>query len=280
MVSEIRELKEAYALFSPLTNLPYVECEEETYNDQVFLFAQKEEAEATVEDYEKKGIRVTVKELKTVELKMPAKGDKQEDKRIYLNQVRQHLSILPMIGVNAVCYKPAGKKAQSIEVTEVLPEGFDKNITGNPFYQPNLQLTGMYLMQEARRKKEYVDKKQLQEMDEEFSSNLVKGRLVVAVVPPEGKEGEQTLDLRECKLPLLKHQKGGTFFPVFTDLWEFQKYAQRRKDLRPIQVPFAEISKFWVKDAMAYMLNPMGFSLPLSRDMIPKLLEKFGIEKQ
>lgn len=280
MVSEIKELKEAYALFSPLTNMPYVECEEETYNDQAFLYAKKEEAEAAVAAYEQKGIRVTVKELKTVELKMQAASEKQEDKRIYLNQVRQHLSTLPMMGINAVCYQPAGKKAKSIEVSEILPEGFDKKITGNPFYQPNLQLTGMYLMQEARRKKEYVDRKQLQEMDEEFSSNLVKGRLVMAVVPPEGKEKEQQLNLKECKLPYLKHQSGDSFFPVFTDLWEFQKYAQRRKDLRPIQIPFAEISKFWIDGAKAYMINPMGFSLPLAREMVPKIIERFGVPKE
>lgn len=280
MVSEIKELKEAYALFSPLTNMPYVECEEETYNDQAFLYAKKEEAEAAVAAYEQKGIRVTVKELKTVELKMQAASEKQEDKRIYLNQVRQHLSTLPMMGINAVCYQPAGKKAKSIEVSEILPEGFDKKITDNPFYQPNLQLTGMYLMQEARRKKEYVDRKQLQEMDEEFSSNLVKGRLVMAVVPPEGKEKEQQLNLKECKLPYLKHQSGDSFFPVFTDLWEFQKYAQRRKDLRPIQIPFAEISKFWIDGAKAYMINPMGFSLPLAREMVPKIIERFGVPKE
>ena len=92
MVSEIKELKEAYALFSPLTNMPYVECEKETYNDQAFLFAAKEDAEKAVQKYQKEGILVTVKELKTVELKMQTKTDKQEEKRIYLNQVRQHLS--------------------------------------------------------------------------------------------------------------------------------------------------------------------------------------------
>lgn len=277
MVSEIKELKEAYALFSPLTNMPYVECEKETYNDQAFLFAAKEDAEKAVQKYQKEGILVAVRELKTVELKMPTKTDKQEEKRIYLNQVRQHLSTLPMIGINAICYRPFGKEAQSMEVSEVLPEGYDKKITDNPFYQPTLQLTGMYLMQEARRKKEFVDRKKLQEMDEEFSSNLVKAKLVVAVVPPEGKEQEQQLDLKECKLPYLKHQSKGNFFPVFTDLWEFQKYAQRRKDLRPIQVPFADVTKFWVEDAKAYMLNPMGFSLPLAKEMVPKILEKFGV---
>lgn len=278
---EVKGLKEAYVLFSPLTNMPYVECEEENYNDQVRLYETKEQAEAAVEELEDQGIRVTVRELKTVEVLVPVKGDKPEGekRKMYLNQVRQHLGILPFLGINAVCYQPADGEAQTVELSEVLPEDFEKKVGNNSFYQPNLQLTGLYLMQEARRKKEYVNMKHLQELDEEFSSNLVKSRLFLAVLPPEGKEKSEKLDLKECRLPYLKHQNGDIFFPAFTDVWEFQKYAQGKKNLRPIQIPFQELSKFWVKDAKAYMINPMGFSLPMSREMLPKLMEKFGVSE-
>jgi len=280
-VAEARALKEAYVLYSLLTNMPYVECEEENYNDQIRMYAKKEEAEAEVGKLEEKGIRVTVRELKTVEVQIPVKADKPngEKRRMYLNQVRQHLGTLPFLGVNAVCYKAEGKEAQTIELSAVLPEDFEKKVGDNSFYQPNLQLTGLYLMQEARRKKEYVDMKHLQELDEEFSSNLVKSRLFLAVLPPEGKEKEAQLNLKECRLPYLKHQNGDIFFPVFTDIWEFQKYAQGKKNLRPIQIPFKEITKFWVKDAKAYMVNPFGFSLPLGKEMVPRILQKFGVSE-
>ena len=36
--------------------------------------------------------------------------------------------------------------------------------------------------------------------------------------------------------------------------------------------------KFEGKQAKAYMLNPMGFSIPLTKEMIPKLMKKFGLE--
>lgn len=278
---EVKGLKEAYVLFSPLTNMPYVECEEENYNDQVRLYETKEKADAAVEELEDQGIRVTVRELKTVEVLVPVKGDKPEGekRKMYLNQVRQHLGILPFLGINAVCYQPADGEARTVELSEVLPEDFEKKVGNNSFYQPNLQLTGLYLMQEARRKKEYVNMKHLQELDEEFSSNLVRSRLFLAVLPPEGKEKSEKLDLKECRLPYLKHQNGDIFFPAFTDVWEFQKYVQGKKNLRPIQIPFRELSKFWVKDAKAYMINPMGFSLPMSREMLPKLIEKFGVSE-
>lgn len=279
MISEVRNLKEAYILYSPLTNMPFVECEEENYNDQIRLYQKKTEAEAAAKKLEEKGIRVTIRELKTVEVQVPVKPDRPdgEKKRLYLNQVRQQLSTLPFMGVNALYYKPEGEKAQSMELTGLLPEDYEKKINENGMYQPNLQLTGLYLMQEARRKKEFVDMKNLQALDEEFSSNLVRSKLFLAVLPPAGQEQEQKIDLKKCQLPYLKHQNGDTFFPVFTDLWEFQKYVQGKKNLRPIQVPFLEITKFWVKDAKAYMVNPMGFSLPVTREMIPRILEKFGM---
>lgn len=278
IAQEIKALKKAYALFSPLTNLPYVECEEENYNDQVFLYATEKDAGKAVEVYEEKGIRVNVKELKTVEIRVPVNARKPEagHKKMYLNQVRQHLGILPFLGVNAVCYKPADQKAGSAELAEVVPEGYEQKVNEHAHYQPNLQLTGIYLMQEARRKKEYVDMKHLQELDEEFSSNLVRSHLYLAVLPPEGHEKDEKLDIKECRLPYLKHQSGDHFFPVFTDIWEFQKYAQNKRNLRSIQIPFQDVTNFWVKDAKAYMVNPMGFSLPLAKEMIPRLVERFG----
>ena len=101
----------------------------------------------------------------------------------------------------------------------------------------------------------------------------------MAVLPPEGQEKEQKVNLKECRIPYLKHQNGDIFFPLFSDIWEYQKYAKGNKTLRPIQIPFADITKFWVNDAKAYMLNPMGMSLPLSKEMVPRLLQKFGVSK-
>lgn len=280
-IKELKSLKEGYVLFSLLTNMPYVECETENYNDESFLFAGKEDAETMVKALDEKGIRTVARELKTLEVQVPVKQDKPqgEQKKMYLNQVRQHLGTMPFLGINAVCYQPAGGQPVLVELSELLPEDFEKKVSGNALYQPTLQLTGLYLMQEARRRKEYVDMKHLQELDEEFSSNLVKSRLFIPVLAPEGHEKDPKLDLKSCKMPYLRHQNGDIFFPLFTDVWEFQKYAQGKKGLRPVQVPFQEITKFWVKDAKAYMINPMGYSLPIGKDMIPRILQKFGVSE-
>ncbi len=276
--AELRNLKEAFALYSPLTHMSYVECEQVDYNDQVRLYAAKADAQAEAKELEAEGIPAQVREFRTVEMSVPVKADhpEGEKKRIYLNQVRQYMSTLPFIGVNAVCYKPAGRPGRTIELSRILPEELEKKAGENPLYQPCLQLTGLYLMQEARRKKEYIDRKMLQEQEEEFTHNLCSSRLFVAVLPPEGQEKEQAVDLKTCQLPYLRQQNGDCFFPVFTDIWELQKYAQGKKNLRPVQVPFPEIQKFWVRDAKAYIINPMGSSIPVTKEMISRILERFS----
>ena len=280
VAEKVQDLKEAYALISPLTNLPYVECEQENFFDQVLLYETKEDAEAAAKVYGEKGIRVLVRDLKTLELELPVKPEEPdgEKRKVFLNQVRQHLGILPFMGVNAVCYKAADAPAELIELENVLPEDFQKKVAANALYQPNLQLTGVYLMQEARKGKDAVDRKVLHDLDEEFSSNLVKAKIFMPVLPPKGKEKDPQLNLKECQIPYLKHQNGDLFFPVFTDIWEFQKYAQGKGALRSIQIPFTQLEKFEGKQAKAYMLNPMGFSIPLTKEMIPKLMKKFGLE--
>ena len=53
-VNAVNNLKEAYAFISILTNMPYAECEEVDYNDQVHLFEKKETAEKMQKELEEK----------------------------------------------------------------------------------------------------------------------------------------------------------------------------------------------------------------------------------
>ena len=54
IISEVRNLKEAYILYSPLTNMPYVECEEENYNDQIRLYQKRQRRRKQERNWRKK----------------------------------------------------------------------------------------------------------------------------------------------------------------------------------------------------------------------------------
>lgn len=75
-----------------------------------------------------------MRDLKTLELELPVKPEEPdgEKRKVFLNQVRQHLGILPFMGVNAVCYKAADAPAELIELENVLPEDFQKKVADSP----------------------------------------------------------------------------------------------------------------------------------------------------
>ena len=145
---KVQDLKEAYALISPLTNLPYVECEQENFFDQVLLYETKEDAEAAAKVYGEKGIRVLVRDLKTLELELPVKPEEPdgEKRKVFLNQVRQHLGILPFMGVNAVCYKAADAPAELIEKS-----GSECPVSAEPSADWRISYAGSKKRQRCRR---------------------------------------------------------------------------------------------------------------------------------
>ena len=55
--------KEIYMLYSTLTKLPYVECDSETFDDQVFVYGTKAAAEAAIKALEEKNIPVYCEQL-------------------------------------------------------------------------------------------------------------------------------------------------------------------------------------------------------------------------
>ena len=46
MIKNLQEMETLFVAFSQTTRMPYVECDEETFDDQVYLFAEEEEAKS------------------------------------------------------------------------------------------------------------------------------------------------------------------------------------------------------------------------------------------
>ena len=77
-------------------------------------------------------------------------------------------------------------------------------------------------------------------------------------------------------MPYLKHQSGSILQPVFTDLWEFEKFrGKSSRKLQPLTVPLKGLLPAMIKEARGYALNPSGFNLVLLKEKI-ELLAKQG----
>lgn len=236
-MSMLRNSEKIYALMSPCTQMPYVVCDADTYDDEVFLFEQEEDARKEAKSLEEKKIPVRL-----------AMIDQNSRLPFFVN-------LYPM-GVNCLVVGKGTGSEVSLQIEELitrkipekLPEG--KQIVENP----ELHLTALYMAQEMRRqpKQELTD--DLKEMQEELMAHFRKGKYILPVRGEEKKE-----------MPLLKQKDGKVFQPVFTDMQEFVKFAGLHRDEK-MQTIIVEADKFQevlAKETDGVAINPMGVNLQL-----------------
>lgn len=277
LINELNHLQAAYLIVSACTKLPYVECSEATANDQIFMFANQEDADAFCESKKERGIPVNVQTLKL----LPIANDPNNR---MVSQIRHVLSSLPALHVDVVNFKGAEmEQSQEIPVSNLVPAGIYQKVVRSNMYNPLLNLTGIFFCQAVRVPKESQDAQELQIAEEEFSANLVKSELLLAMLPPEGQQVTpgvpQQIQLSECRFPFAKNQKGETFLPLFTDIHELHKFAAGRS-MGIIKVKYTQLNNYLHKDARGFLLNPSSFALPLIREGLAPMAARFGREME
>lgn len=245
-VKELRNRDEVFVAYSQATKLPYVTCDEETFNDQARIFATEEE----IKEYGKKLLEDKV-------LLMGMKYEKKDFPRLY--------GTLYAIGVNSVIWTD-GEEQIEVEIGRIASQRDMSKIepSKRPLLNPSLELSGIYFMQELRRPVEKDQHGNLRELEEELIVNLKKSEYLVAMnVDPE--------DPKKINIPYLKNKKEEILQPVFTDVMELEKFTKGQK-LRIAKVPFAKLPELLIDKAMAYAVNPLGFNLVLNREQLNKII--------
>ncbi|MCI9500430.1 MAG: SseB family protein [Hungatella sp.] len=266
IIKKLQGLETLYVSFSQATRMPYVECDPETFDDQVYLFAEEEGAKQWAEEYKEKKIPLVT-----------AKVDK--------NQMIMFYTSLYLIGVNRLVFNNgAGFTYLPIEqvVTIKKPETEDNAI---PRENSTLQLTMIYFLQELRRPGQSPDdverRKQLREMEQEMVVNLMRSKYIMAIdVSNVEGEFDPKKPGQNIQIPYLKNQQGEIMQPVFSDMWEFQKFSSNyASKLRVASVSFAGLLPSLIKDARGYVLNPAGVNLVLLRDKLEQLAKSVEAAK-
>ena len=257
LIKKIQKRTDMIVAYCGFTGMPLVVCDPETFNDQVWIF----ETEALLQEFAKK----------YTERKVLLKGIQYKNA-----QFLQFFSSLFTIGVNELVFVNEGSTT-SIELDSLVkrPDYSKLKKEQVPILNPELQLTGLYFMQEASRPVPNEEKENLKELEEELASNMVKGKYLVGIELNEGPESDaEKLKNKQYKLPILKNKNGDVLQPIFTDPVEFQKFA-RGKNLKAIGVPFADLSKLMVKDAKGFMLNPAGYHIMMPKELLVGLSKRF-----
>ena len=251
IMRKIRNREDMYVAFCVYTNMPFVTCDPDTFNDQIWIFETEQLFRNFAASYTEKKIRLQA-----------AKVLKQSFLPFY--------STLYLIGVNELVYVNEGGTFH-VDLEKVVPKPDYSKKKQPPLVNAALQLTGLYFGQEAGRPVP-PEQKNLRDLQEELAADMVRARYIAAVEPGPGDEPlEQKIRSSNFRVILLKGSNGDVFQPLFTDMNECQKFLRGKKQAATLQLPFPALERILSKDAKGFMLNPAGFHLVMSRELLKQL---------
>ncbi|MCH5275949.1 MAG: SseB family protein [Lachnospiraceae bacterium] len=246
-------LEKIFIIYSRLTHLPYVECNEETFDDESFIYTEEEDAVA-------KAKALTEEKKATVALKVENK------------HMLQTLSGFFTYGINMLVFRTKEEEYR-LELKELInrpdfskipndkkPMGMDK-----PIENPQLQLSMMYFLQELRRGMEKPDKEAYRSMEEEVAVNLQRAQYLMPVQEAE-KDGNKILQMMMIKL-----KDGTTMLPIFTDVLEYMHFNGKR-ETKLVLTDLEKMDKMTLPaETKGFLLNPAGAGLPLTKEYVVRL---------
>lgn len=233
IMQKIRTSEELYAVMSLCTRMPFVYCDPETYDDEVFIYFNKDEAN--------KGARWLLEEKNPIQLaRIPQK-----------NRLAFFISLLPM-GVNAVSVDKGLPKETGFQLDQLIRRQDEEQMPEGQIRieNPELHLTSLYFAQRFRKEAGSDNKpsEELKELNEELAAHFCRGKYIIAVEEGKG-------------IPLL--QKDGTSYqPVFTDIREFQKF-NREKKYGAAVIEYEKIKEILTPETKGVVVNPFGVNVLL-----------------
>lgn len=255
-VKKIQKSDGFYAIFTPLTRMPLVVCHEETFDDQVFLFAFEEAAQKFTAQF-------TESHFPASSLKIPQP------------QMSGFLSSLYALDVNMVVYTDdAGESRIPLEDLSPRPDMEKMAKEMVPIMNPGLTLTSVYFLQELRRPGD-KDNQKLKELEEEMLVHLTQSRYILAVETTGDSQGSapNTMNVNNVRVPFVKTEAGDIYQPIYSDIAEFRKHNQNNLDkVKMSRLDFNQLPQFLQKNAKGYVINPYGFNLVITREQLERIL--------
>lgn len=260
LIKSIQKKAEMIVAYCSYTNMPFVICDPETFNDQVWIFDDEKQLQEFAKPYTEKKILL--------------KGIKYPNKSFL-----GFFSMLYTIGVNELVFAgAAGEERLALEALVKKPDYSKLPKEQQPVSNPSLHLTGLYFMQEASRPIPNEEKTELKDLEEELAANLVKARYIVPIELLDGPESDaDKLKNRKYRLPVLKNKNDEMMQPIFTDANELAKFNRENK-FKALAVPFDNLTKLLAKNSKGYLLNPAGFHIAMPKELLTGLSRRFGAQ--
>ena len=229
----LRKADAVYMILSLCTRMPYVVCDERTYDDEILLY------------FDEASAKVAVNRL--LEKKEPVQAVKIGKKDL----LAFYVSLMPL-GVNCILVNQDTPVEIPIQLDEIIrrkePEEKGKVLIENP----QLHLTALYFMQAVRKTQKVELTGELKELHEEMMVHYQRGTYIIPV-----REHAGTL--------VMKQKNGQVFQPVFTDIQEYKKFLSMQKEgeIQSAVLPAEKIPALLAPETAGVVVNPFGVNLQL-----------------
>ena len=219
LLSSLRNAEEMYVFMSLCTKMPYVLCDEETFDDEVLLYY-------TEEDAQREG-------KKLIEQRIPIQIAKIEKK-----QLLGFFSSLYPMGVNGLLINKNMESEARLQLGELVIRPNTEDLPDGKVWveNPQLHLTALYFMQEMRRQEKPELTEELKGLQEEILVNYGRGRFIVAVHKENGmpmrvrmevscSKGTYFIFCRECRCSNRRTEMHISRFSQIS--WSFENSIKR-----------------------------------------------------
>lgn len=252
-IRRLQKLETSYIIFGRVTKMPFVMCDCDTCNDQIRIFDNKEEAVLFCDDLQKK----------TKDLLMVAE--------IKNSQMLNFYGSLFLIDVDEVVFKEAGEDEIVLPLEKIV---IKPDFSKHPAVNTNLQLSGLYFMQELAKNIPNNEKENLPKLEEEMSVNVVRGKFIVPVLIDSIE-----VDNKEAKvmLPRIANKEGKQYQPLFTDVNEFAKFNVDNKYKLNV-MDFDKVLNILDGSVEGAVINPLGMNIILSKNTLKVIKIRYGQE--
>ncbi len=226
----LRLSKAVYVLLSGCTHLPYVECDAETYDDQILLFYREEEAKRRAKELLEEKILVQVVKV---------------EQKSFLPF---YTSLYPM-GVNCIVVNDGMPDRIAVQLNELIRRNRPEQLPEGQIWveNPELHLTAIYFIQGLHRNQGQAMTEELTELHEEMLVHFGRGKYIFGVREDKG-------------IPALKGKDGKMYQPLFTDSQEFQKF-NGPNGLRAMVVEADKLRNLLPAQSEGVVLNPLGVNV-------------------
>ncbi len=235
VLGKLRNAASIYVPMSECTRMPFVLCDEETFDDEILVFFEEEHAKAECQ--------------KLVAQKNPLHIIKLDQKFL----LSFYSSLLPM-GVNAIVVEKGTEQEMVIQLSSLITrKNGSEDETGRPIVEnPELQLTALYFMQKLRMTKELQMTEELKDMQEEMLAHYAKGTYIVPYQENQG-------------VAILRQKDGKVLQPLFTDIQEYLKFQNSQKDVKfkTAVIEATKLPQILAKEATGIVVNPYSINLQL-----------------